>query len=88
MNKKDKEKWVAALRSGMYKQGKEALYNKKGNSFCCLGVARDLGLGRKRPKYQVLTKEFLTPKEQAILATMNDLGNTFEQIADWIEENL
>lgn len=32
--------WVEALRSGEYKQGKYLL--KKGDKFCCLGVACDL----------------------------------------------
>jgi|SRR6185436_2774286 len=35
-----KEKWVEALRSGKYEQGKRAL--RKGNSFCCLGVLCDV----------------------------------------------
>lgn len=33
-----KEKWVAALRSGEYKQGKNLLHNREDNTFCCLGV--------------------------------------------------
>jgi hypothetical protein len=35
-----KEKWVAALRSGEYKQGTCQLRN--GSTFCCLGVLCDL----------------------------------------------
>lgn len=35
-----KAKWVAALRSGEYKQGREAL--RIGDRFCCLGVLCDL----------------------------------------------
>lgn len=31
-----KEKWVAALRSGNYKQGKNVL--KRNGAYCCLGV--------------------------------------------------
>ena len=37
--KEFKEKWLAALRSGEYKQGKTELYNKETDSFCCIGVA-------------------------------------------------
>ncbi len=33
-----KKKWVAALRSGEYKQGRNRLHRKVDNSFCCLGV--------------------------------------------------
>lgn len=34
------KKWVAALRSGEYKQAKQ--YLRRGNSYCCLGVLCDL----------------------------------------------
>jgi hypothetical protein len=38
------KKWVEALRSGNYKQGKGCLTNVKatGNEYCCLGVACDV----------------------------------------------
>lgn len=36
----DIKKWVAALRSGEYKQGKGALQSKDG--YCCLGVGCDI----------------------------------------------
>lgn len=35
------EKWVAALRSGEYKQGRDMLLSKK-CEYCCLGVAGKL----------------------------------------------
>lgn len=35
-----KKKWVAALRSGEYKQCRGRL--KRGDSYCCLGVLREL----------------------------------------------
>lgn len=34
------KKWVEALRSGAYQQGRGAL--RRGNEYCCLGVACDL----------------------------------------------
>lgn len=40
MRKEIAERWVAALRSGEYKQSKEELRGKDG--FCCLGVLCDL----------------------------------------------
>lgn len=40
MNKEIKEKWVAALKSGDYEQGKYAL--RKNNKYCCLGVLCDI----------------------------------------------
>lgn len=36
------KKWVAALRSGRYRQVKG--YLRKGNSYCCLGVACELAV--------------------------------------------
>lgn len=41
MNKEIKEKWIKALRSGEYKQGKNVL-RRRDNTFCCLGVLCDL----------------------------------------------
>jgi hypothetical protein len=40
MNPRVKEKWLAALRSGEYKQEKDTL--RIGDCFCCLGVLCDL----------------------------------------------
>lgn len=36
----NQQKWVDALRSGKYKQGRA--YLKYGNGYCCLGVACDI----------------------------------------------
>lgn len=41
MDKELKEKWVAALRSGKYKQGRMVLRDGN-NNYCCLGVLCDL----------------------------------------------
>lgn len=44
MNKTFKKKWVKALRSGKYEQGKGCLREEISgkDTFCCLGVACDL----------------------------------------------
>ena len=44
MNQEWKEKWVAALRSGEYKQTRHVLRNitPENEGFCCLGVLCDL----------------------------------------------
>ena len=44
MNQDIKRRWVEALRSGQYKQGRHRLCNAgvPDNSFCCLGVLTDL----------------------------------------------
>lgn len=41
MNKRIKKLWIKALRSGKYKQGKNALHPSP-DTFCCLGVLCDL----------------------------------------------
>lgn len=41
MNQEIKQRWVAALRSGQYKQGRYMLRSKD-DCFCCLGVLCDL----------------------------------------------
>jgi len=40
MNKEIKDKWVKALRSGEYEQGRGCL--KKYDTYCCLGVLCDI----------------------------------------------
>ena len=42
MKKELKEKWVAALRSGNYQQGRYAL-KRTNNTYCCLGVLCEVG---------------------------------------------
>lgn len=39
---RNRQKWIAALRSGKYKKGINALH--RGNRYCCLGVACKLDL--------------------------------------------
>jgi len=42
MKKEIAERWVKALTSGKYQQGKGQLKSNDGKSFCCLGVLCDL----------------------------------------------
>lgn len=51
MNKEIKEKWVAALRSGEYKQGTGCLHDTN-DSYCCLGVLCDLASKEKVGKWE------------------------------------
>lgn len=46
-----KTKWVKALRSGKYKQGRGSLYNPETKSFCCLGVLEHICLNGNVEKY-------------------------------------
>lgn len=49
MNPEIKAKWVAALRSGKYKQGQGEL--RDGKKFCCLGVLCDIHAKTNRGKW-------------------------------------
>jgi len=49
MNPEVKEKWVKALRSGEYKQGRE--YLRKDDKYCCLGVLCDIYSKAKNTKW-------------------------------------
>ncbi len=117
MNKEIKEKWVAALRSGDYQQGKEVLRTGQ-DKFCCLGVLCDLHrqehpgyewiFNPNREAYVYHDKLTITPnlvvnwaglsapnppvssqgEARNCLATCNDKGMTFNEIADIIEKEL
>lgn len=92
-----KDEWVAALRSGNYSQGRGWLHGADG-TFCCLGVWEDvsgaqwiIGCGRKyysveRNMSCIWADYDLRPRLQNILAACNDEGATFEQIANFIEQ--
>jgi hypothetical protein len=108
-----KDQWVAALRSGAYKQGQKQL-RREGDFFCCLGVLCDLvspngwlpgyydsdqggayfgyGYGANTnssmPSDAMLADVDLPGVIASDLATMNDEGNTFAVIADYIEEHI
>jgi len=95
------KKWVAALRSGQYEQGKHCLKTADGK-FCCLGVAIEVaqanGVVRKGvPEVNYLRGEFEAVRvwlglanhegnyRTGALAEQNDRGVTFTEIADIIE---
>lgn len=93
LNKEVKNKWVAALRSGRYKQGTEKLHNEDDNSFCCLGVARSIGLCKRTKSYacnnENVSQNFLPQDIQVHLVDFNDSKKwSFKKIANWIEKNL
>lgn len=107
MNVNFKKRWLDALRSGKYKQGREFLCVD--NQYCCLGVLCDVIDNTKWKKCEDGINEYymgsygyrddclesdmliftgLSFNDQSILTTKNDSGESFEQIADWIEKNL
>lgn len=95
-----KNKWVKALRSGKYKQGRKLLRNSIDNTYCCLGVAAEIagcyrikggwieskkGMRGISKVPKMLRGESTIPTQ---LANMNDNGKTFRQIATYIDKKL
>ncbi len=98
--------WIAALRSGKYKQTEGQLryyedWHRK-PSFCCLGVLCDLASkdgGAEwvdscfMDSYDVLPTKIrkwmkLSEYKEQYLMIMNDSGQSFSTIADYIEKNI
>ena len=97
-----KQKWLEALRSGEYKQGKQELRQKTrgAHHYCCLGVFADIAdprgwdknnrhrrvIGRLNPTLR--KRVGLSYEDESCLIDMNDSGKRFTTIAKWIEKNL
>lgn len=100
MKKALKSKWVAALRSGKYKQTTSVLkhVSERDNlSYCCLGVLCEISPRVKKLNGDediILSTDALNYAgfDYAVsgqLQSMNDDGgNGFKRIATWIEKNL
>lgn len=101
MNAELKAKWIEALRSGEYAQGKGALLNYDGE-LCCIGVfgricgIRDallLNHAESIADDEIPELDAIEPPDakypiRNLLVAMNDDGKSFPEIADWIEKNL
>lgn len=85
------EKWVAALRSGEFKQGKDAYYDKEMDCYCGSGLAliangiTEIG-GDSFKTEKRLPSDFYKMKPE-IIQMNDDLDYTFTDQADWIEAN-
>lgn len=104
LKKRDKTKWIKALRSGEYKQGRSKLKERTGSitRYCCLGVACAVGIATPHRDRLLCSKSFMPLDIQEKLALKNDgedvyifngsreIKNrwSFNRIAKWIEENL
>jgi hypothetical protein len=103
MNADYKSQWIAALRSGKYKQGKHHL-RPSSNTFCSLGVLCDLVDPSKWEKrrgrfftygneldtlYDMFEKiDFSYPNLNELFLMNDKKGKSFKQIANWIDKHL
>jgi hypothetical protein len=71
MNKKWKAKWLKALRSGAYSQGRNYLASEESGTakFCCLGVLVDMDEGFDEKTYNQWDG---TPGRKALVADKNE----------------
>ena len=95
-----KTKWIKALRSGKFLQGRGHLKKCRGRgnqpSYCCLGVLR--GIIHQYSKLMQGGDAYLNNKHleevgldngtQRTLAQFNDSGRSFKIIADYIEQKV
>lgn len=103
MNKEIKDRWIKALRSGEYEQGRHRL--RPDYKFCCLGVLCDVIDDSKWVEFEDGNIAYNMNLDVLPKALRNDIGLDFEamkrlahlndeeeasfgEIADWIEENL
>lgn len=89
MNKEIKDRWVAALRSGKYLQGRSALLS--GNRYCCLGIlcnlhAQETGnewcAGDPGGLHSYLEETGVLPSEVAQWAKLQDYNPTVKQYGE------
>ena len=98
-----KQKWIAALRSGEYIQGKETLYNARADTYCCLGVlCRVAGIEigdaneggclkstvRRQLRLPIAVHDLAFQKNDGSSSGRTRPVSTFPEIADWLEKRL
>lgn len=93
MNTELLKRWVAALRSGEYEQGRGALKVTDADTgitkYCCLGVLQHIEPSIPPNMGGLNHHDFIKAIDGFIsqydLVKMNDCGKTFPEIADYIE---
>lgn len=84
-----KTKWIDELRSGKHAQCRQVL--ARGDERCALGVLVHEVLGQARPhdwRDRLERLYDLRDEQIFVIGDMNDSGQSFAEIADYIEANL
>jgi len=86
--KRFKERWIKALLSGKYKQGRGYLYEPTTECYCALGVAGDvLGVPKTQLSYTCTLDNFLLTKEPIPGQLMHTgLGSIANKIATFNDQ--
>ena len=71
LNKKFKQKWINALKSGKYKKGRYGLCSHS-NEYCCLGVACAIATNTTAMPTAMLTP-YSYPKQKHVKGTSYDI---------------
>lgn len=78
MNPEIKAKWVTALRSGEYQQGRVHLRDGD-NNFCCLGVLCDIAVKEREPIFVQLVSDDIGRRYK-----YNDIGGSLpDEVSLW-----
>lgn len=92
-----KTKWIEVLRSGKYSQCRNKLRSQDGEKYCAIGVLLNIinetAWKRNNGHYIWLKPNYyghyLQETDLQKIIDLNDIdGFTFEEIADWIENEL
>lgn len=76
MNTQNVNKWLKALRSGEYRQGRGQLRNNKGE-YCCLGVACEVYQKEGPGDLEIDDLGYVTSYD-------GDTGHLPKKVADWL----
>lgn len=82
MNKEIKKKWIEALRSGEYRQGRGMLCSLDHHKYCCLGVLTDLYI-KEHPNKAYWSDQKVVEDNKVVIYT----GKSFlpEVVMRWAE---
>lgn len=79
-------KWVEALRSGKYKQGLGRLHNPDTNTYCCLGVLRDISGCKSNDLYETLYDQDVLRSGRGSIESLHimltSLNDSYQYCAD------
>jgi hypothetical protein len=77
-----KAKWIAALRSGVYKQGDGKLYSIRNGTYCCLGVACVVAGHTDIPSVRTDYGEYISHRATGVPSILHGSGDLVTTLAN------